>query len=104
MKKLLALLLLSPLVSGEDMILKCEGESYVDPNGLGEFEGESYFKLKDGLVSFVHEGERLNNVVFEGRAEYQWINVPDKGWKMNYLKGIDRGSNPNCILDGNKPF
>ena len=23
---------------------------------------------------------------------------------MNYLKGIDRGSNPNCILDGNKSF
>ena len=65
MKKLLALLLLSPLVVSEDMILKCEGESYVNPNGLGELEGESYFKFKDGLVSFVHEGERLNNVVFE---------------------------------------
>ena len=47
---------------------------------------------------------KQKEVLFEGRAEYQWINVPDKGWKMNYLKGIDRGSNPNCILDGNKPF
>ena len=47
---------------------------------------------------------KQKEVLFEGRAEYQWINFPDKGWKMNYLKGIDRGSNPNCILDGNKPF
>ena len=47
---------------------------------------------------------KQKEVLFEGRAEYQWINVLDKGWKMNYLKGIDRGSNPNCILDGNKPF
>ena len=47
---------------------------------------------------------KQKEVLFEGRAEYQWINVPEKGWKMNYLKGIDRGSNPNCILDGNKPF
>ena len=47
---------------------------------------------------------KQKEVLFEGRAEYQWINVPDKGWKMNYLKGIDRGSNPNCILEGNSPF
>ena len=47
---------------------------------------------------------KQKEVLFEGRAEYQWINVPDKGWKVSYLKGIDRGSNPNCILDGNKPF
>jgi len=49
---------------------------------------------------------RLNKqkeVLFEGRAEYQWINVPDKGWKMNYVKGIDRDSNPVCILDGQNP-
>ena len=43
---------------------------------------------------------KQKEVLFEGRAEYQWINVPDKGWKMNYLKGIDRGSNLVCMLDG----
>ena len=43
---------------------------------------------------------KQKEVLFEGRAEYQWINVPDKGWKMNYLKGIDRGSNLFCMLDG----
>ena len=42
---------------------------------------------------------KQKEVLFEGRAEYQWVNVPDKGWKMNYLKGIDRGSNPICILE-----
>ena len=42
---------------------------------------------------------KQKEVLFKGRAEYQWINVPDKGWKMNYLKGIDRGSNSVCILD-----
>ena len=47
---------------------------------------------------------KQKEVLFEGRAEYQWINVPDKGWKMNYLKGINRGSNPICILEGYSPF
>ena len=47
---------------------------------------------------------KQKEVLFEGRAEYQWINVPDKGWKMNYLKGIDRGSNPICIQEGRSPF
>ena len=46
---------------------------------------------------------KQKEVLFEGRAEYQWINVPDKGWKMNYLKGIDRGSNIVCALDGQSP-
>ena len=41
---------------------------------------------------------KQKEVLFEGRAEYQWINVADKGWKMNYLKGIDRGSNSSCLL------
>ena len=45
---------------------------------------------------------KQKEVLFEGRAEYQWINVTDKGWKMNYLKGIDRGSNSICMLDSNK--
>jgi hypothetical protein len=48
--------------------------------------------------------DKQKEALFEGRAEYQWINVPDKGWKMNYLKGIDRGSNPICILEGKSPF
>tara|TARA_B100001142_G_C14245321_1_gene621052 strand:- start:432 stop:908 length:477 start_codon:yes stop_codon:yes gene_type:complete len=65
MKKLLALLLLSPFVAGEDMILKCEGEKYKDKTGLGGYIGENYFKFKDGLVSFIHEGERLNNIFYE---------------------------------------
>ena len=47
---------------------------------------------------------KQKEVLFEGRAEYQWVNIPDKGWKMNYLKGIDRGSNPICILEGYNPF
>ena len=41
---------------------------------------------------------KQKEVLFEGRAEYQWINVVDRGWKMNYLKGIDRGSNSSCLL------
>ena len=41
---------------------------------------------------------KQKEVLFEGRAEYQWINVADRGWKMNYLKGIDRGSNSSCLL------
>ena len=41
---------------------------------------------------------KQKEVLFEGRAEYQWINVSDRGWKMNYLKGIDRGSNSSCLL------
>ena len=41
---------------------------------------------------------KQKEVLFEGRAEYQWINVADRGWKMNYLKGIDRGSNSACLL------
>ncbi len=41
---------------------------------------------------------KKKEVLFEGRAEYQWVNIPDKGWKMNYLKGIDRGSNSECFL------
>ena len=41
---------------------------------------------------------KQKEVLFEGRAQYQWINVGDKGWKMNYLKGIDRGSNSACLL------
>ena len=46
---------------------------------------------------------KQKEVLFKGRAEYQLINVPAKGWKMNYLKGIDRGSNSVCILDGSSP-
>ena len=42
---------------------------------------------------------KQKDVLFIGRAEYLWINVPDKGWKMNYLKGIDRDSNSVCIFD-----
>ena len=41
---------------------------------------------------------KQKEVLFEGRAQYQWINVVDRGWKMNYLKGIDRGSNSACLL------
>ena len=41
---------------------------------------------------------KQKEVLFEGRAEYQWINVADRGWKMNYLNGIDRGSNSACLL------
>ena len=41
---------------------------------------------------------KQKEVLFEGRAQYQWINVADRGWKMNYLKGIDRGSNSACLL------
>ena len=41
---------------------------------------------------------KQKEVLFEGRAEYKWINVADRGWKMNYLKGIDRGSNSSCSL------
>ena len=41
---------------------------------------------------------KQKEVLFEGRAEYQWINVADRGWKMNYFKGIDRGSNSACLL------
>ena len=47
---------------------------------------------------------KQKEVLFKGRAEYLWINVPDKGWKMNYLKGIDRDSNSVCILDGQSPL
>ena len=47
---------------------------------------------------------KQKEALFEGRAEYRWVNIPDKGWKMNYLKGIDRGSNPICILEGYSPF
>ena len=41
---------------------------------------------------------KQKEVLFEGRAQYQWINVADRGWKMNYLNGIDRGSNSACLL------
>ena len=41
---------------------------------------------------------KQKEVLFEGRAQYQWINVAERGWKMNYLKGIDRGSNSACLL------
>ena len=42
---------------------------------------------------------KQKEVLFEGRAEYQWVNFPNKGWKMNYLKGIDRGSNSICMRE-----
>ena len=42
---------------------------------------------------------KQKEVLFEGRAEYQWVNFPYKGWKMNYLKGIDRGSNSICMRE-----
>ena len=42
---------------------------------------------------------KQKEVLFEGRAEYQWVNFPNKGWKMNYLNGIDRGSNSICMRE-----
>ena len=58
-------------------------------------------RLSDNSYLLCADFTRFNKqkeVLFEGRAQYQWINVADRGWKMNYLKGIDRGSNSACLL------
>ena len=70
-------------------------------------EGYAYSVINDVTINRQSDNSYLlcadftrfnkqKEVLFEGRAEYLWVNVAKKGWKMNYLKGIDRGYNQIC--------